>query len=93
MGKVAENLSDIVIVTDDNPRQESPKDIRKMIIEGCANALEIGNRKNAIESAIDMLQDGDALLIAGKGHENYQQIGKDFIHFSDKEVVLNKVSK
>ena len=93
MGKVAENLSDIVIVTDDNPRQESPKEIRKMIMEGCPNALEIGNRKNAIESAIDMLQDGDALLIAGKGHENYQQIGKDFIHFSDKEVVLNKVSK
>ena len=64
-----------------------------MTIEGCKNALEVGNRKNAIEYAIDMLQDGDALLIAGKGHENYQQIGKDFIHFSDKEVVLNKVSK
>lgn len=93
MGEIAEKFSDIVIVTDDNPREESPKEIRKMIIEGCKNALEVGNRKNAIESAIDMLQDGDALLIAGKGHENYQQIGKDFIHFSDKEVVLNKVSK
>lgn len=93
MGKVAQKFSDIVIVTDDNPRGENPEEIRKMIIEGCPNGIEVDKRQNAIEYAIDILQDGDSLLIAGKGHEDYQQIGKEFFHFSDKEVILNKVSK
>lgn len=93
MGEIAQKFSDLVIVTDDNPRGEPPEEIRKMIITGCPNAIEVEKRQNAIEYAIDMLQDGDSLLIAGKGHEDYQQIGKQFFQFSDKEVVLNKVSK
>ncbi|MBR1734034.1 MAG: UDP-N-acetylmuramoyl-L-alanyl-D-glutamate--2,6-diaminopimelate ligase [Alphaproteobacteria bacterium] len=92
MGQIAENFSDIVIVTDDNPRNESPKEIRRMILDGCNKATEIDDRKKAIEKAIEMLNDGDSLLIAGKGHEDYQQIGNEFKHFSDKEIILNKVS-
>lgn len=93
MGEIAEKFSDIVIITDDNPRTESPAEIRKMILKGCRNALEIGDRRKAIERAMDMLRDGDALLIAGKGHEKYQQIGTKFAYFSDKEIVLNRISK
>ena len=96
MGEIAVKLSDFVIVTDDNPREESPAEIRKMILEGCQTealqkVAEIGDRRKAIEYAIDMLQDGDILLIAGKGHETYQQIGAEFIHFDDKEIVLNAI--
>jgi UDP-N-acetylmuramoyl-L-alanyl-D-glutamate--2,6-diaminopimelate ligase len=92
MGKIAEELSDVVIVTDDNPRNENPKLIREMILSGCRNAIEIADRKEAIETAIDMLVDGDSLLVAGKGHETYQQVGDKFINFNDKEVILNRIS-
>jgi UDP-N-acetylmuramoyl-L-alanyl-D-glutamate--2,6-diaminopimelate ligase len=92
MGKIAQEFADIAIVTDDNPRNENPEQIRKMILEGCSAAKEIADRKNAIEYAIDMLCEGDTLLVAGKGHENYQQIDNEFIDFSDREVILNKVS-
>ncbi|MDR3186932.1 MAG: UDP-N-acetylmuramoyl-L-alanyl-D-glutamate--2,6-diaminopimelate ligase [Holosporaceae bacterium] len=92
MGKVAQEFADITIVTDDNPRDENPEQIRKMILDGCPAATEIADRKSAIEYAIDMLCEGDGLLVAGKGHENYQQIGDEFMAFSDREVILNKVS-
>lgn len=97
MGKIAEQFSDIVIVTDDNPRTEFPETIREEILKGTQHAKECGDRRQAIEMAIELLQPGDFLLIAGKGHENYQIIGKEKIRFSDKEVVwdkiLSKVSK
>ncbi|MDR2157718.1 MAG: UDP-N-acetylmuramoyl-L-alanyl-D-glutamate--2,6-diaminopimelate ligase [Holosporaceae bacterium] len=89
MGQIAEKFSDVIVVTDDNPRFEDPAKIRKMILEGCPSAIEIENRKKAIEFAIKMLSDGDVLLIAGKGHETYQQIGKELIDFSDKKIVLD----
>ncbi len=91
MGKIASEFADKTIVTDDNPRNEVPSEIRKMILAGCPDALEIEGRENAIKSAIDNLQEGDTLLIAGKGHEDYQLINGEKIHFSDKEVILNKV--
>lgn len=100
MGEVSANFSDIVIVTDDNPRNEDPVQIRKMILEGCSlrdnnktSIFEIGDRKTAIEYGIDSLSEEDVLLIAGKGHENYQQHGTNLIHFSDKEIILGKVLK
>ncbi|MDR2781697.1 MAG: UDP-N-acetylmuramoyl-L-alanyl-D-glutamate--2,6-diaminopimelate ligase [Holosporaceae bacterium] len=93
MGKVAEKFSDIVIVTDDNPRDEDPAQIRKMILEGCQYAIEIGDRKSAIKSAIKMLSDGDTLLVAGKGHETYQVIGKESQEFDDKKIILDEVQK
>ncbi|MDR2723780.1 MAG: UDP-N-acetylmuramoyl-L-alanyl-D-glutamate--2,6-diaminopimelate ligase [Holosporaceae bacterium] len=90
MGEIAEKFSDIVIISDDNPRNEDPELIRKMILAGCPHAIEIADRKIAIEFAMEMLSDGDTLLIAGKGHETNQQVGKELLEFSDKEVVLKK---
>ena len=91
MGKIAKEFSDVVIVTDDNPRNEDPKSIRKMILEGCSDAKEIGDRKEAIKFAINQLQSGDILLVAGKGHEDYQILADGKIHFSDKEIILDEI--
>jgi UDP-N-acetylmuramoyl-L-alanyl-D-glutamate--2,6-diaminopimelate ligase len=88
MGNVAERLADSAIVTDDNPRTEDPALIRLQIMAEAPKAREIGDRRKAIEVAIAELQPGDVLLIAGKGHEDYQIIGTTKHHFSDHEVVL-----
>ncbi len=88
MGEVAQRLADKVIVTDDNPRTEDPQLIRTQILAEVPKADEIGDRRKAIETAIRNLKPGDALLIAGKGHEDYQIIGDTKHHFSDHEVVL-----
>ncbi len=86
MGAAAHAHSDRVIVTDDNPRSEDPAAIRRQVIDGCMNAVDIGDRKKAIETGISMLEDGDALLIAGKGHETGQQVGHETLPFNDAEV-------
>jgi UDP-N-acetylmuramoyl-L-alanyl-D-glutamate--2,6-diaminopimelate ligase len=91
MGKIAKEFADFVIVTDDNPRNEDPNEIRKMILEGCPEAKEIGDRKEATKFAIHQLQPGDILLVAGKGHEDYQILAKGKIHFSDKEIILDEI--
>lgn len=91
MGQIADTFADTVIVTDDNPRNEDSQVIRKMILEGCKNAREIGNRKKAIKFAVQCLQPGDILLVAGKGHEDYQILAEGKIHFSDKEVILEEI--
>ena len=93
MGQIASDYADVIFVTDDNPRTENPAEIRKMILKGCPDAVEVDRRKKAIEDAVDFLKAGDVLLIAGKGHEDYQIIGTQMIHFSDKEVVLNRMVK
>jgi UDP-N-acetylmuramoyl-L-alanyl-D-glutamate--2,6-diaminopimelate ligase len=86
MGQVAARHADVVIVTDDNPRTENPAAIRAQVLAGCPGATEIGDRRAAIEQAIAMLQPGDALLIAGKGHETGQIIMGVTHPFSDQEV-------
>lgn len=86
MGKVACKLSDYVVVTDDNPRNEDPKKIRLDILKGLTRAEEIDNRKLAIENTVAKLKKNDILLIAGKGHEEYQIIGGKTLFFSDIEV-------
>ena len=88
MGDAANRLADDLIVTDDNPRTEDAGTIRNHILIATSNAREIGDRRLAIETAIKELQPGDVLLIAGKGHEDYQIIGTTKHHFSDHEVVL-----
>ncbi|MGV3490479.1 MAG: UDP-N-acetylmuramoyl-L-alanyl-D-glutamate--2,6-diaminopimelate ligase [Devosia sp.] len=88
MGEAANRLADDVFVTDDNPRTEDAATIRKQILLATDNAREIGDRRLAIETAVKELQRGDVLLIAGKGHEDYQIIGTTKHHFSDHEVVL-----
>ncbi len=88
MGEIAEKLADNIIVTDDNPRYENPQLIREEIIRYCPKAKEIPNRSQAIRTAIRSLAFGDILVIAGKGHENYQIINGVNNKFSDKEEVL-----
>lgn len=88
MGQIACEYADYVIITDDNPRNEDPSSIRKNILKNCNNkAIEIFPREDAISYALSKISSGDNLLIAGKGHENYQIIGKNTFEFSDKEKV------
>ena len=84
MGEAACKLADIAIVTDDNPRSEDPSAIRKEILAGCPTAREIGGRKEAIRAGIEMLEADDALILAGKGHEEGQIIGDKILPFSDR---------
>ncbi|WP_299349806.1 UDP-N-acetylmuramoyl-L-alanyl-D-glutamate--2,6-diaminopimelate ligase [uncultured Shimia sp.] len=85
MGQAATENADVVFVTDDNPRSEDPASIRAMVMEGAPDATEVGDRAEAILRAVDALQPGDALLIAGKGHESGQIIGDDVLPFDDAE--------
>lgn len=85
MGKVAKEYADKIFLTDDNPRNESPESIRKEILKECPMAIEIPNRAEAILISIEKMQEGDVLLIAGKGHETGQIIGDDILPFNDKE--------
>ncbi len=75
MGAVAARLSDVVIITDDNPRSEDPAAIRRALLEGAPGACEIGDRRDAIAAALAMARGGDIVLIAGKGHEQGQIVG------------------
>lgn len=92
MGKVVAEHADIAIVTDDNPRSEDPAVIRSAIMAACPDALEIGDRAQAIQYAVDNLAPGDVLVVAGKGHETGQTVGKKVIPFSDQEAVLTCVA-
>jgi len=87
MGRIASENADRVIVTDDNPRSESPAAIRAAILAEAPGAVEIGDRAEAIKKTIAALATGDVLLIAGKGHEVGQIIGDRIVPFSDHEAV------
>ncbi len=95
MGNIATSLSDYVILTNDNPRTEDEKLIMKDILEGITtdNYEVIYDRKEAIKKGISMLKDNDCLLILGKGHEDYQIIGRTKIHLSDYEEVIKNINK
>ncbi|MEO0504465.1 MAG: UDP-N-acetylmuramoyl-L-alanyl-D-glutamate--2,6-diaminopimelate ligase, partial [Pseudomonadota bacterium] len=85
MGAAAAAHADVVFVTDDNPRSEDPALIRAAVMQGCPDATEVGDRAEAILRAVDALEPGDALLIAGKGHETGQIVGDDVLPFDDAE--------
>jgi UDP-N-acetylmuramoyl-L-alanyl-D-glutamate--2,6-diaminopimelate ligase len=87
MGAIAAEIADQVIVTDDNPRSENPGTIRAAILAAAKGATDIGDRAEAIKAGISALQPGDALLIAGKGHEIGQIVGDKVLPFSDHEAV------
>jgi UDP-N-acetylmuramoyl-L-alanyl-D-glutamate--2,6-diaminopimelate ligase len=91
MGAIASELADNVIVTDDNPRTEDARTIRGEILATAKGAKEIADRKAAIVEAVKGLKAGDVLLIAGKGHEDYQIVGTTKTHFSDHEVVAEAI--
>ncbi|GER01772.1 UDP-N-acetylmuramoyl-L-alanyl-D-glutamate--2,6-diaminopimelate ligase [Iodidimonas gelatinilytica] len=87
MGVLAQDLADLVVVSDDNPRSEDAAAIRRDILAACPDAREIGDRAQAIAFAIQSLNAGDCLVIAGKGHEQGQIIGDRILPFSDIAVV------
>ena len=93
MGKIADEYSDKIYLTDDNPRNENPSKIRKEIKKGIKKnkIYEIPNRKEAIQKAIMSLNTGELLLVAGKGHEKIQDYGKRKLFFSDKQVILRSI--
>jgi len=86
MGEIATRLADRVIVTDDNPRSETPATIRAEILAKAPGAIEVGDRAEAIRVAMSELKEGDLLVIAGKGHETYQIVGDKTYPFDDAEV-------
>ena len=89
MGEIVGRLSDIAVVTSDNPRSEDPGEILKEIEKGIKPVTDkyvmIEDRKEAIKRAVDMAEKGDSIIIAGKGHENYQILKDKTIHFDDAE--------
>ena len=98
MGRLAERLADTVIVTDDNPRREAPEKIIGDILAGMRQAPRvIRDRRAAIAAAIDMADTDDIVLVAGKGHEDYQQIGDARLPYSDgrtvQEILARRLEK
>ncbi len=93
MGEIASRCADVVIVTDDNPRSEDPALIRSAILAAANRAREIGDRAAAIRAGVAELQPGDALLIAGKGHETGQIIGDRVLPFSDHDAARSALAE
>ena len=91
MGRIAAEKADFVVVTSDNPRTEEPGAIIRDILEGMAHTdtpyVVVENRVEAIHYAIDHAQPGDVIVLAGKGHEDYQVIGHEKHHLDEREVV------
>jgi UDP-N-acetylmuramoyl-L-alanyl-D-glutamate--2,6-diaminopimelate ligase len=97
MGEVAGTLSDLVIITSDNPRTENPLKILAEIEVGlkqtdCQYQI-ISDRREAIHQAVAKAREGDVVLIAGKGHETYQIVGGDKFHFDDREIAREALEK
>ncbi|HVL41727.1 MAG TPA: UDP-N-acetylmuramoyl-L-alanyl-D-glutamate--2,6-diaminopimelate ligase [Brevundimonas sp.] len=92
MGAIAGRLADIAIVTDDNPRSEDPAEIRRQVLAGCPGASEIGDRRAAIQEAIGMMRDGDVVIVAGKGHEQGQEIGGVKHPFDDAAIAAETLA-
>ncbi|MDF7675004.1 UDP-N-acetylmuramoyl-L-alanyl-D-glutamate--2,6-diaminopimelate ligase [Acetobacteraceae bacterium ESL0709] len=86
MGQIAARLADRIIITDDNPRREDPALIRQEIKNTCPQAQEIPSRHDAIAEGLHSLQEGDILLVAGKGHEKGQITGDEVLPFDDRDV-------
>jgi UDP-N-acetylmuramyl-tripeptide synthetase len=91
MGKISVDRADVTIVTDDNPRSENPASIRAAILAAAHGAREIGDRALAIQTGVEMLKEGDVLVIAGKGHEEGQIVGNTVLPFSDHAVAREAI--
>jgi UDP-N-acetylmuramoyl-L-alanyl-D-glutamate--2,6-diaminopimelate ligase len=92
MGLIAANLADRIYVSDDNPRSENAFSIRAEILKSCPNAIEVGDRAEAINLAINDLCPDDILVIAGRGHETSQVIGDRSLPFIDGAVARKVIS-
>ena len=93
MGKIANDLADMVYITDDNPRFEDAEEIRKQILAASPKAINIADRKEAIKTAVANLHSGDVLIVAGKGHETGQYVQGKVLPFSDHDAVLDAVKR
>ncbi len=93
MGSIAVEKSDVVIVTDDNPRTEKPEAIRAEILSSAPGAQEIGDRAEAIAAGVAVLGTGDVLVVAGKGHETGQLVGDKVLPFSDHDEVRKALER
>ena len=93
MGRIASKYANNIYITDDNPRNENPDNIRKSIHAGCIRAFNIGNRKVAIQRAIENLNSKEVLIIAGKGHEKKQIIKNIINDFDDVKVANYYINK
>jgi UDP-N-acetylmuramoyl-L-alanyl-D-glutamate--2,6-diaminopimelate ligase len=98
MGRVAAELADLVVVTDDNPRDENPADIRATILLGASavagpstRVVEIGDRREAIDYAVGWAGDGDVVLVAGKGHEAGQTSHGQTRPFDDRDELVRSL--
>ena len=91
MGKIASQSADITIVTDDNPRSENAATIRQEVLGNMSGLREVGDRADAILAAVALLEEGDCLVVAGKGHETGQMVGSQVLPFSDHEAVAAAV--
>ena len=93
MGKIACKYANNIYITDDNPRNENPDNIRKSVHSGCIMAFNIGNRRVAIQRAIENLNSKEVLIIAGKGHEKKQIIKNIINDFDDVKVANYYINK
>lgn len=97
MGKIAADHADFVIITSDNPRTEAPAAIIADILPGLADAktpyVAVENRVEAIHYAIDHARSGDVIVLAGKGHEDYQEINHEKHHLDEREVVADYLAR
>ena len=94
MGKVAAELADVTIVTSDNPRSEEPLAIIQDVLQGAGVDVEIDpDRRSAIARAIALAEDGDVVVIAGKGHEQGQDVAGVVTPFDDREVATGRVAE
>lgn len=95
MGEISSNMADLTVVTSDNPRFEEPEDIIKDIVEGVKKGpgkyITITDRREAIKYCIDNAKEGDVIIIAGKGHEDYQEIKGVKYHMDDRELVRDAI--
>jgi UDP-N-acetylmuramoyl-L-alanyl-D-glutamate--2,6-diaminopimelate ligase len=95
MGHVAGENSDVVFITSDNPRTEDPlkiiKEIEIGVVETGTEFSSVSDRREAIYRAVATARSNDVVIIAGKGHENYQIVGNEKYHFDDREVALEAI--
>jgi UDP-N-acetylmuramoyl-L-alanyl-D-glutamate--2,6-diaminopimelate ligase len=92
MARAASANSDVTVVTSDNPRTEEPETIISDVVKGLVpgrDAMTVTDRPGAVRRAIELARDGDVVVIAGKGHEDYQIIGRTKHHMDDRELVLD----
>jgi UDP-N-acetylmuramoyl-L-alanyl-D-glutamate--2,6-diaminopimelate ligase len=95
MGKIGTELSDLAVITSDNPRTEDPMSIIKEIITGVEknNYTVVENRREAIKKAMEMAKKDDVIVVAGKGHEDYQVLKDKTIHFDEREIIAEIVKE